>query len=283
MPTPKSINKKIRSLFEENKDAIIAAKTNPKTKKISKISLVESNKFAMKETLQDAMEKYPDSCPSILWKTLQEVYVDLGTDGLTLEQVRQAKSVDQSWNKSSGHAFEEFICSYYNDELLKNNVKLILKKELSSLVKNGLIHNDSEDMPVIQNWLKQSSFDIFVTFSDNNETKVFGTIESKTSIRERVLKDRETALQSMEENYWATIIVLDGDFLKNQKFQDMVNGDGDNDSTFKLNGWHGMYVFSEISENKRIYNCDSFIEHCLEAKTRWVQKRNRLKRDWQAE
>ena len=76
---------------------------------------------------------------------------------------------------------------------------------------------------------------------NHNENKYcFGCIQSKTSIRDRVTRDREPSMGAMQSYFWSVAVTLDGDFFKLPLFRGMVNGGTDQ---YEKNGWHGMYVY----------------------------------------
>jgi len=79
------------------------------------------------------------------------------------------------------------------------------------------------------------------------------------------------------------VIVLDGDFLKNDKFVNMVNGGS---LEFEQNGWHGMYVLSKQFNKDRIYSTDiemtNLKEHAVEAAKYWLSQRQWFDHNWKA-
>jgi len=65
---------------------------------------------------------------------------------------------------------------------------------------------------------------LFTIVNMDDKWYCFGCVQSKTSIRDRVTRDREPSLQAMQSFFWSTAVVLDGDFLRLPKFVSMVNG-----------------------------------------------------------
>ena len=116
-----------------------------------------------------------------------------------------------------------------------------------------------------------------------NKRFCFGCIQSKTSVRDRVTRDREPSIHAMQSFFWSVCIALDGDFLKMPKFKAMVNGGS---AEFPENGWHGMYVLSDIQPVDRMYNCgfdlNLFTKHALEAAEYWLTQRQWFNREWKA-
>ena len=85
----------------------------------------------------------------------------------------------------------------------------------------------------------------------------------------------------MASYFWSTIIVLDGDYLGNPKFVNMVNGGTPEHPT---NGWHGMYVFSDKQTQGRIYPTDldfkNFKDHAISAANYWLSQRQWFDHGW---
>lgn len=106
-------------------------------------------------------------------------------------------------------------------------------------------------------------------------------MQSKTSIRDRVTRDREPSRQAMNELFWSIAVTLDGSFLGMPKFIEMVNGGGND---YPTNGWHGMYVMSNLYTNERIYPVDSELrllaEHARSAARSWMSARQRFTSEW---
>lgn len=100
----------------------------------------------------------------------------------------------------------------------------------------------------------------------------------------RVTRDREPSLAAMHSFFWSTVIVLDGDFMKNPKFLAMVDG---GTHEYPDNGWHGMYVFSDLYKGQRIYpihvDFGKFAEHAKIAAEYWRTQRQWFDEKWKAE
>lgn len=88
----------------------------------------------------------------------------------------------------------------------------------------------------------------------------------------------------MQSFFWSTIIVLDGEYLRNPKFIAMVNG---GTAEYENNGWHGMYVFSRQYQQDRIYSAnldfDNFKEHAIIAANYWLTQRQWFNENWKAD
>lgn len=110
------------------------------------------------------------------------------------------------------------------------------------------------------------------------------SVQAKTSIRDRVTRDREPSIHAMQSFFRSFVFVLDGDFLRLPKFVSMINGGY---KEFPENGWHGMYVLSVKETNGRIYpltmDFDIFRSHALQAAEHWQKRRQWFDRNWIAE
>lgn len=248
-----------------------------------------AQKEAIKNTFELALKKFPTEEPYKIWDQIYLAHV-LRKSTLTSATVNTASiqnivSAHQSWNKTSGHAFEAFIEEQVNPELKaqKTKIKFILQKQLTEMIKKNEIHNSTDDLDWLKQQCKKDVFDLFAIYSVNGDYYVFGCIQSKTSIRDRVSRDREPSLRAMELGFWSIAITLNGEFLSLPKFKDMVNGGG---SGYKENGWNGMYVMSNDFIDDRIYSIrddlSHLIDHAVEASKEWISNRKALKSDWKA-
>ncbi len=252
----------------------------------SKVAAAErsAQKEAIKLSVLRAMEKFPDIDPAQIWKAVYEVHVHRKSgisDGDTIAKVIAA---DQSWKKSSGHAFEEMIKMLANDALAGTDVEILLQRDLNILLKANELDNEPRDLSWLREQIKGSVFDLYAVSNELGKRFCFGCIQSKTSIRDRVTRDREPSIAAMKSFFWSVAIVLDGDFLKMPKFKAMVNGGS---SEYAENGWHGMYVFSDKLVQDRIYSLHLdfgvFASHAQQAKRQWKSQRQWFNSEWLAE
>lgn len=241
-----------------------------------------AQKKAIKEASINAIKNYPEIEPSDLWKTIYVAHV-YNVSGLHDSQlIDSVISADQSWKKSSGHAFEEMIKELGNLSLHQYNIEIILQRDLSELIKAKEIANEVRDISWLKEQIKSSVFDLYLTLNNEDGRKVFGCVQSKTSIRDRVTRDREPSINAMSAFFLSVAIVLDGSFLKLPKFTHMVNG---NSADYEINGWHGMYVLTnEKIENSRIHNIDicmdKFVSDVVKASDYWTKNRQWFDHKW---
>lgn len=240
-----------------------------------------AQKAAIKKSLYAMLSNYPGEDASDLWRCLYEAHVHRKSGIDDSEIIAKVISADQSWKKSSGHAFEEFIKEIGTNALTETGIEFILQRDLSALIDHGGLANQQRDI----DWLKQqtaaSVFDLYALVESDGKKYCFGCIQSKTSIRDRVTRDREPSMQAMDHFFWSIAIALDGTFLRMPKFVGMVNGGTDE---YASNGWHGMYVLSCIPSEGRIYHTDIEFgilrEHAVLAADYWLNQRQWFNRNW---
>lgn len=268
----------IESRDKETQSALQAARLTAQRKAIDKV-------------LVEALLKYsPEVSESDIWKEIaitHKINVAELSDYDIPEEIQgkvieRCLSAHQSWIKSSGHSFERYISNINNELLQKNEIRFILQAELTSMIKANQLTNTPEDIQGLKSWGKD--FDLYAIQSVHGDTHVFGCIQSKTSIRDRVGRDVTFSHNAMEGLFWSVGVTLDGEFLNMPEFIHMVNGGG----SYKDNGWHGMYAMSGIKENNgRIYKVDDtmtlFVEHAVAAAKQFISDRRLLNDAWKAE
>lgn len=245
---------------------------------------------AIDRVLVESLLKYsPEISENELWNEIGIIHkvnvAELSDFNIPLdtqeEVIKRCLSAHQSWIKSSGHSFERYISNIQNVELQKNEIKFILQSELTKMIKENALTNTDEDIDGLSSWGKD--FDLYAIQSVHGDTHVFGCIQSKTSIRDRVGRDVTFSHNAMDGLFWSVAVTLDGGFLNMPEFIHMVNGGG----SYNKNGWHGMYAMSGIEEsNGRIYKVDDsmqlFVEHAIEAAKQFIRDRRQLDATWKA-
>ena len=232
---------------------------------------------------------YPAVDEKTIWNAISKVHKlhlanlgELGVDESVQQEVYdRCISAHQSWIKASGHSFERYIANLHHADLQENGIRFILQSELTELIKNKQLKNTTEDIAGLQAWGKD--FDLYAIQTIYGNTRVFGCIQSKTSIRDRIGRDRAFSENAMDALFWSAAVTLDGDFLRMPEFIHMVNGGG----SYPTNSWHGMYAMSGITEdNDRIYKTneclDIFVNHALQAANQLIADRRGLNREWKA-
>lgn len=244
-----------------------------------------SQKEAIKNATIAGIERFPDVEAALIWRTVYETHVHRKSGINDADTIAKVISADQSWKKSSGHAFEEMIKLLGTAALRDSGIDILLQRDLNTLIKARELSNEPRDISWLKEQIKASVFDLYtVVHTPEGKQFCYGCVQSKTSVRDRVTRDREPSMQAMQSFFWSTIIVLDGDFLKMPKFISMVNG---GTAEHVENGWHGMYVFSEQYAQDRIYPIDldfkSFKEHAVTAARYWLTQRQWFNGRWRAD
>ena len=244
----------------------------------------EAQKTAIRIAITKALQTFPDEPVAELWSAIYRAHLFRKSGVSNLVLIEKIVSADQSWKKSSGHAFEEMIKDFAGLALQDTDVDVILQRDLNQLIKAGEIANEPRDISWLKEQIKANIFDLYAILNVEGRKFCFGCIQAKTSIRDRVTRDREPSIHAMQSFFWSVVFVLDGDFLRLPKFVSMINGGSEE---FRENGWHGMYVLSEKEQHDRIYplamDFDIFKRHTLQAAEQWQKRRQWFDRNWKAE
>jgi len=244
----------------------------------------QAQKSAIRTTIIKGLREFENPSVSELWSSIYSVHLFLKSGVNNVETIQRVVSADQSWKKSSGHAFEEMIKELANIALSDTNIEVVLQRDLNTLIKSKELGNEPRDISWLKEQIKGNIFDLYCLVNNSEKKQCFGCVQCKTSIRDRVTRDREPSLHAMQSFFWSIIFVLDGDFLKLPKFLSMVNGGSEE---FPTNGWHEMYVFSENETNNRIYpinvDFEIFKNHALQASEQWLKQRQWFNSEWKAE
>ena len=269
-----------RSLRKLNKDH--------EDKKVSETMLDdfdrEAQKSAIRISITKALRQFPDEPVADLWNAIYRAHLFRKSGISDLETISKVISADQSWKKSSGHAFEEMVKELTNLALQGSGVEVVLQRDLNTLIKADELANEPRDISWLREQITANIFDLYCILNVDGKKYCFGCVQAKTSIRDRVTRDREPSIHAMQSFFWSIIFVLDGDFLRLPKFVSMVNGGSEE---FRENGWHGMYVFSAKDPNDRIYpltmDFGLFVSHALQAAEQWQKRRQWFDSKWKAE
>lgn len=287
-----NITKFIQELYLETygKEFVIECqdKTSHSARQAARLA---AQRKAIDKALVESLLRYSPEVPeSEIWKQIGIIHKvnvaeleDFGIDKkVQAGVIERCLSAHQSWIKASGHSFERYISNIDNALLEKNEIRFILQSELTSMIKGNLLTNTPEDIAGLKSWGKD--FDLYAIQSVHGDTHVFGCIQSKTSIRDRVGRDVNFSHNAMDGLFWSVAVTLDGAFLNMPEFIHMVNGG----ASYRSNGWHGMYAMSGIDEsNGRIYKVndklDLFIDHAVAAAKQFISDRRQLNVNWKPE
>lgn len=286
-PEPKDLKSYVSNIYQKtyNREYDIECQKSNIT---SQSARLKAQRKAIDKALVESLLKYSPQVPeSDIWNEIGMVHklnvAQLDTFGIPQDQqaniIERCLSAHQSWIKSSGHSFERYISNIESDILKKNEIHFILQSELTYMIRHNLLANTKDDINGLKSWGKD--FDLYAIQSVHGDTHVFGCIQSKTSIRDRVGRDVTFSRNAMDNLFWSVAVTLDGSFLSMPEFIHMVNGGG----SYKTNGWHGMYAMSGIEDaNGRIYKVDDsmllLINHAVSAAKQFISDRRRLNVDW---
>lgn len=241
-----------------------------------------SQKKAIKLSSINAMKMFNTIEPSRIWKTIYIAHVNNVSGIVDSKVIDSVISADNSWKKSSGHAFEEMIRDIGNIHLEEKGLKILLQKELNTQLHNNAVINEVRDISWLKEQVASSIFDLYLAIIKDDKYLIYGCIQSKTSIRDRVTRDREPSINAMRAFFVSIAVVMDGDFLRLPKFKFMVNGGS---PEYEVNGWHVMYVLTHENIDKdRIKSIDlgmeKFIDDCVAGAEFWLTQRQWLNSSW---
>ncbi len=244
----------------------------------------EAQKSAIRLAITKALRKFPDEPVAELWSSIYRAHLFRKSGISDLETINKVISADQSWKKSSGHAFEEMVKELASLALYGTGMEIVLQRDLNTLIRAGELANEPRDISWLKEQVRANIFDLYSIITVDGKKYCFGCVQAKTSIRDRVTRDREPSIHAMQSFFWSVIFVLDGDFLRLPKFVSMINGGSEE---FPENGWHGMYVLSLKEPDQRIYpltmDFDLFRSHALQAADQWLKRRQWLDHGWVAQ
>lgn len=280
--------KDCRSYFKCTYNQIYKKEIGTKTSQSAQTqSERNAQRKAMQLTLTYGIRKYhPGITVKEIWAAVRKSHIQrkMGASFgkrvlLDDSLVDQIVAAHQSWDKASGHAFEEYIPEVLNTILNSRHINVVLQKELTALLNASpcAISNNATEIGWLKEQVNRDVFDLYAIQELNGDKYVFGCLQSKTSIRDRVTRDREPSQQAMEKRFWSVGVTLDGDFFKNEKFQDMVNG---GTADYSQNGWHGMYVIESPYYGGRIFDFEVFVAHAEKAARAWINNHEALINTW---
>ncbi|WP_370767404.1 BsaWI family type II restriction enzyme [Ruminococcus sp.] len=291
MPENQDYKEFCKEIYMQTYEATYPIELGDRTSDAAKQSArLSAQRKAIDKALVEGLLRFsPDISESEIWEAIGITHkinvANLGDFNIAEEHqesvIKRSLSAHQSWIKSSGHSFERYISNIDSDDLQRNEVRFILQSELTKMIKENRLANTTEDIAGLSSWGKD--FDLYAIQSIHGETHVFGCIQSKTSIRDRVGRDVTFSRNAMDGLFWSAAVTLDGAFLNMPEFIHMVNGGG----SYSLNGWHGMYAMSGIQEsNERIYKVDDslnlFVDHAIAAARQFISDRRMLNHEWKA-
>ncbi len=235
---------------------------------------------AIKTTIIEGRLIYPHNIP-VLWASIYKAHLYRKSGISDPSVVANVIAADQSWKASSGHAFEYMTKELANIALASTPCRFLLQKDLNELIRDGKLSNEVRDVSWLKEQVGTDNYDLYAVGMENGETYCFGCIQCKTSIRDRVSRDRELSSTAMKAFFWSISLVIDGTQLKTPKYTNMVNG---GTTTFEKNGWHGMYDLAATIPGGRIYALDMDFniikDHAMQAFHSWRTQRQWFTNEW---
>lgn len=235
---------------------------------------------AIKKTMIEGRLLYPTNIP-VLWASIYKAHLFRKSGISNPTVVANVIAADQSWKASSGHAFEYMTKELANLALIDTPIRFLLQKDLNSLIRDGELANEVRDISWLKEQVNTDNYDLYAVGTVDGNTYCFGCIQCKTSIRDRVSRDRELSSTAMSAFFWSISLVIDGTQLRTPKYTNMVNG---GTTTFASNGWHGMYDLSATVPGGRIYALDMDFDiiknHAIQAFNAWRTQRQWFTNEW---
>lgn len=275
----KSYQNYVRSL---EKEAINKSKTQKISDSAAKKIETTAQLEAIKDTMIDGRLIYPKHIP-LLWANIYKAHLFRKSGISDPTVVANVIAAEQSWRASSGHAFEYMTKELANLALTDTPIRFLLQKDLNNLIRDHELANEVRDISWLKEQVSTDNYDLYAVGKVEDKTYCFGCVQCKTSIRDRVSRDRELSSTAMSAFFWSISLVIDGTLLKTPKYTNMVNG---GTTTFTANGWHGMYDLSATVSGDRIYALDMNFEiikkHALQAFDAWRTQRQWFTNEWKA-
>ena len=121
-------------------------------------------------------------------------------------------AADQSWKSSSGHAFEYMTKELANLALNDTPIRFLLQKDLNALIRDNKLSNEVRDISWLREQVNTDNYDLYAAAMIDDNIYCFGCIQCKTSIRDRVSRDRELSSTAMQAFFWSISLVIDGGY-----------------------------------------------------------------------
>ena len=213
----------------------------------------EAQKSAIRIAITKALRKYPDMPIAELWSAIYRAHLFRKSGISDLETINKVISADQSWKKSSGHAFEEMVKELASLALYGTGVEIVLQRDLNTLIKANELANEPRDISWLKEQIKANIFDLYGILTIDDKKYCFGCVQAKTSIRDRVTRDREPSIHAMQSFFWSIVFVLDGDFLRLPKFVSMING-GSEEFDFEIFKSHALQAAEQWQKRRQWFD-----------------------------
>lgn len=245
---------------------------NPSTR-ISNISRYRTQTIS--KTMEMLVKDFPDIEPSLIWKNIEKAHVTnyvsgsaiLPTTSLDASEVISYllngdtlsvfNSAGQSWKRASGVAWEDFIKSNLFLSTEDVEIRILTPVEMKSLLQ-GLPLKNNDGKPIslamptqdeksqleyeefLMKILDDKNFDLFLVYyvPFTKQWRLFGLIQCKTSIRDRIKINMKSSEEAMSKNLWSIVIAMDSDgFTRSGQYNRGAK-----------ESWNGFYVLDNEQE-----------------------------------
>ena len=98
----------------------------------------EAQKSAIRIAITKALREFPEEPVADLWSAIYRAHLFRKSGISDLDTISKVISADQSWKKSSGHAFEEMVKELASLSLHGTGVELILQRDQPSALQDAL-------------------------------------------------------------------------------------------------------------------------------------------------
>ena len=132
---------------------------------------------AIVETFITALDEYKSSHDATeIWNAIYRAHlfrkININNiDDIDETVVDSIISGAQSWKKSSGHVFEDYVVRSTRERLAAYNLRFVLQKELTQMLSDSKISNDDTDN--IEAVAKSDNFDIYAIVNVNGKNIVY--------------------------------------------------------------------------------------------------------------
>ena len=89
----------------------------------------EAQKSAIRLAITKALKKFPNESVAELWSAIYRAHLFRKSGISDLGTINKVISADQSWKKSSGHAFEEMVKELASLALYGTGVEIVLQRD----------------------------------------------------------------------------------------------------------------------------------------------------------
>lgn len=276
------LKKEIKQFAIEEYNRSLQERESGSSNNVSKSKRASMRRETIFSTFQELLKKFPDENPGLIWRIVENahVYSYLNNEGIDIEVfskkygipadvleellfddelISSFDSAKQSWKRASGLAWENYFEGTFVSGT--DEIKVIGSSDMKKLLLGNHINNregvpsplhffDVNQMEYFNSLLNKKDFDLFLLFysSYHKKWRLFGLVQCKTSIRDRIKINASTSIEAMNNHLWSILLALDPDNFLRGQYYDMAKAN-----------WHGVYFME-----KDIHDDDNIIYGPLE-------------------